>query len=144
MSSTQDRLHALDAVRAFALLAGIAFHAAFSFIPGLPPGLWAIKDVSPSATLDVAAFVSHIFRMSLFFFIAGFFARMLVERNGTRGFWANRLKRILVPLVVGWVVTFPLIAVAWTMGMRKMFGAAAAATPPALCQAQRVRARDAT
>ena len=132
MSSTQDRLHALDAVRAFALLVGIAFHAAFSFIPGLPPGLWAIKDVSPSATLDVAAFVSHIFRMSLFFFIAGFFARMLVERNGTRGFWANRLKRILVPLVVGWVVTFPLIAVAWTMGMRKMLGAAAAATPPAL------------
>ncbi len=132
MSSTQDRLHALDAVRAFALLVGIAFHAAFSFIPGLPPGLWAMKDVSPSQALDVFAFVTHIFRMSLFFFIAGFFARMLLEKNGTRGFWANRLKRILVPLLVGWIVTFPLIAVAWSMGMTKMFGAAVSATPPAL------------
>ncbi|WP_296446957.1 hypothetical protein [Rhodoferax sp. UBA5149] len=31
----QDRLHALDAVRAFALLLGIAFHATLLFIPGI-------------------------------------------------------------------------------------------------------------
>ncbi len=36
--STHDRLHALDAVRAFALLLGVVFHAGFSFLPGLPPG----------------------------------------------------------------------------------------------------------
>ena len=31
--TTQERLHALDAVRAFALLAGIVLHADLSFFP---------------------------------------------------------------------------------------------------------------
>ena len=35
-SMIPDRLHALDAVRAFALLLGVAFHAGFSFMPGTP------------------------------------------------------------------------------------------------------------
>ena len=44
MSTTTERLHALDAVRAFALLLGVVFHAGFSFIPGLIPGLWAMTE----------------------------------------------------------------------------------------------------
>jgi ABC-type multidrug transport system ATPase subunit/peptidoglycan/LPS O-acetylase OafA/YrhL len=67
-------------------------------------------------------FTSHIFRMSLFFFVAGFFARMVFHRTGARGFWANRAKRILVPLLVGWVVLFPTLAVVWVWGITKTFG----------------------
>ena len=91
--STSERVHALDAVRGFALLLGVAFHAGFSFIPGLIPGIWAINDRSPSTTLAVVLFASHVFRMSLFFVIAGFFARQLFVRRGARGFWTNRAKR---------------------------------------------------
>ena len=90
------RLHALDAVRGFALLLGVGFHAALSFMPGWPPGLWAMVDNSPSAFLGDAAFVAHTFRMTLFFFIAGFFARLLQQRLGTTGFCRNRLMRIAV------------------------------------------------
>ena len=93
----EQRLHALDAVRGFALLLGVAFHAALSFMPGWPPGIWAMNDSSPSAALSDAAFVSHLFRMTLFFFIAGFFARLLHQKLGTAGFWKNRLMRIGVP-----------------------------------------------
>ncbi len=120
--SASDRLHALDAVRAFALLLGVAFHAGFSFLPGLPPGIWAINDNSPSTSIAVFLFVAHIFRMSLFFFVAGFFARMLYQRGAARGFWTNRLKRILLPLVAGWVVIFPALAVIWIWGLTKTFG----------------------
>ena len=120
-----ERLHALDTVRAFALLLGVAFHAAISFVPGMIVGIWAIVDRTPSVALSDAAFVSHIFRMSLFFFIAGFFARMLYMRGGARGFWSNRLKRILVPLIAGWVVVFPAIAWVWTVGIKKTYGDAA-------------------
>jgi ABC-type multidrug transport system ATPase subunit/peptidoglycan/LPS O-acetylase OafA/YrhL len=120
--ATEHRLHALDAVRAGALLLGVAFHAAFSFLPGMPPGVWAIVDRSPSTALSVVMFASHIFRMSLFFFVAGFFARMLHQRGGSRGFWVNRSKRILLPLVAGWVVVFPLIAGVWVWGLTKTFG----------------------
>jgi ABC-type multidrug transport system ATPase subunit/peptidoglycan/LPS O-acetylase OafA/YrhL len=121
MNPIENRLHALDAVRGFALLLGVAFHAALSFMPGWPPGIWAMVDNSPSQFLSDAGFVAHIFRMSLFFFIAGFFGRQLFHKLGATGFWANRAKRIAVPLVVGWVVLFPLIMWVWSMGLNKVF-----------------------
>jgi len=124
-----ERLHALDAVRSFALLLGVAFHAMLSFIPGMPPGIWAISDNSPSPFLADSSFVAHSFRMTLFFFIAGFFARLLHQRLGTRGFWANRGQRIAVPLVVGWMLVFPAIAFVWTLGLQKTFHGAPPAMP---------------
>jgi ABC-type multidrug transport system ATPase subunit/peptidoglycan/LPS O-acetylase OafA/YrhL len=125
-----ERFHALDAVRGLALLVGVAFHAGFSFLPGLIPGIWAINDRSPSTTLAVLLFTSHVFRMSLFFFVAGFFARLLFVRRGARGFWANRAKRILVPLVAFWPIVFPAIAAVWVWGLTKTFGGTLPAAPP--------------
>jgi len=124
------RLHALDAVRGFALLLGVAFHATISFIPGFPPGIWAMTDNSPSQFLGDAGFIAHMFRMSLFFFIAGFFARMMYHKLGAGGFWANRAKRIAVPMVAGWVVLFPLIGLVWTIGLTKVFNGQFPAMPP--------------
>jgi ABC-type multidrug transport system ATPase subunit/peptidoglycan/LPS O-acetylase OafA/YrhL len=129
MSTSTERLHALDAVRAFALLLGVVFHAGFSFIPGLIPGLWAMTDNSPSSTIGVLLFTAHIFRMSLFFFVAGFFARLLFHRGGARGFWANRSKRILVPLVAGWPIIFPLTAAVWVWGLTRTFAGTLPAAP---------------
>ena len=125
--TSENRLHALDAVRGFALLLGVAFHAALSFMPGWPPGIWAMNDNSPSQFLSDAAFVTHIFRMSLFFFVAGYFGRLLYQRLGARSFWANRGKRIAVPLIAGWIVLFPAIAFVWTVGITKVLGGT---TPP--------------
>lgn len=130
MSPTHsDRLHALDALRGFALMLGVAFHATLSFVPGMPPGLWAMNDTSSSPLLADAGFVAHSFRMLLFFFIAGYFARQLHQRLGTAGFWANRGKRIAVPLVVGWLLLFPAIIFVWYLGMQKVFHGAPPAPP---------------
>ena len=54
-------------------------------MPGWPPGIWAMNDNSPSQFLSDAAFVTHIFRMSLFFFIAGYFGRLLLPKARRRG-----------------------------------------------------------
>ena len=102
--TASDRHHALDAVRALALLAGIVLHASMSFFLPIP-----VRDVSPSTALAVGFYVIHAFRMSLFFLIAGFFGRLLLERRGARGFVKDRAKRILVPMVVGWAVLAPAI-----------------------------------
>ena len=70
------RYHSLDAVRAFALLLGVVFHAAESFETEAAL-YWAIGDNSPSLALDVFRHASHSFRLELFFLIARFFAHFL-------------------------------------------------------------------
>lgn len=124
-----DRLHALDAVRAFALLAGIVLHAAMAFLPGLFPGIWSYVDASPSTTLSVAFFTIHMFRMSLFFLLAGFFGHMTFHRKGQGAFMADRAKRILIPLVVGWVVLYPIIGLVWSWGYQRLTGGPAPEMP---------------
>ena len=100
------RLHALDAVRGFALLLGIFLHACGSFAPPQPVRLYFIEDCHPSMTLTVLSLTIHVFRMTTFFLIAGFFARMSFHRLGSEGFIKDRLQRIALPLVVLWPITF--------------------------------------
>jgi glucan biosynthesis protein C len=107
------RYHALDAVRAGALLAGIALHSTISFLPGMRAGNWPISDDSQSVTLAGVFFVIHIFRMSVFFAMAGFFAHNLLVRLGAWGLIRNRLRRIALPLVVSLVVVMPLLIPAY-------------------------------
>jgi glucan biosynthesis protein C len=111
-----DRFHALDAVRAFALLLGIVLHATMSFFLWIPA-----QDVSQSTTLGVTFYVIHIFRMSLFYCIAGFFAHLAFHRRGVREFVKDRGKRILVPLTVGWIVLAPPTFAAVVWGLSRTF-----------------------
>jgi glucans biosynthesis protein C len=104
-SAAPERLHALDAVRGFALLLGIVFHATLSFVPA-PGRIWIVQDSHPSITLTVLFFVIHVFRMTTFFLIAGFFAHMNFHRRGARSFIKDRLQRIALPLAVGWPIVF--------------------------------------
>lgn len=106
--SAPERLHALDAVRGFALLLGIVFHATISFVPA-PAKIWIVTDNHPSTTLAVLFFTIHVFRMTTFFLISGFFAHMNFHRRGERAFIVDRLKRIALPLVVGWPLVFAAI-----------------------------------
>src|SRR5262245_32042715 len=92
-----DRLHALDAVRAFALLSGIALHATMPWLQDLKG--WATVE-PPSDALAVVWYVIHMFRMAVFMLIGGFFGRMVLERRGTKAFVKDRAKRILIPLIV--------------------------------------------
>jgi glucan biosynthesis protein C len=107
-----ERLHALDAVRGFALLLGIVFHATMSFIPA-PGKIWIVEDSHRSTALAVLFFIIHVFRMTTFFLIAGFFAHMSFHRRGAKAFIRDRLKRIALPLLAGWpLVRGAILAVA--------------------------------
>jgi glucan biosynthesis protein C len=108
-----DRLHALDAVRAYALLLGVVLHAAAAFLEGFPIPLWVDE---PSAGAAIIYYVIHMFRMSAFFLIAGFFARVLVERRGIEAFVKDRAKRVAVPLFLFGPVVFILIPVGFALG----------------------------
>ncbi len=104
----------MDATRAFALMLGVVFHAAWSFVPRHTGG--PIVDHSGIVAFDWFFYTSHSFRMQVFFLIAGFFGRMLYHKRGWAGFAAHRLARIAVPFVVGWVILCPLVLAMFTWG----------------------------
>ena len=111
------RVLAFDALRATALLLGIALHATLSFLPQAGPDLWPISDSQKSTELSLLMFVIHIFRMSVFFLVAGFLGRALLQRKGIKGFCQNRAARIALPLALAWPLCFALIvaAVLWAL-----------------------------
>jgi peptidoglycan/LPS O-acetylase OafA/YrhL len=102
-AADSERFHALDAVRGFALTLGVFFHATMNYLPG--PPVWMVTDSEDSAVLGAAFFTLHMFRMTLFFLIAGFFARMMFHRRGAKGFAKDRLRRIGIPLVAFWPIS---------------------------------------
>jgi glucan biosynthesis protein C len=108
-----DRLHALDAVRAYALLLGVVLHSAAAFLEGFPIPLWLDE---PSAGAAIIYYVIHMFRMSAFFLIAGFFARVLVERRGVQAFIKDRAKRVAVPLFLFGPVVLVFIPIGFVLG----------------------------
>ena len=61
-------------------------------------------------------YVIHMFRMSAFFLMAGFFGRMLVERRGATGFVKDRLKRVAVPLFLFGPVVLLVSLGGWALG----------------------------
>jgi glucans biosynthesis protein C len=115
--TTDDRLHALDALRAFALFLGIYFHASLSFMPGLDE--WVVTDSSTSPAIWVVSGFSHLFRMSLFFFIAGYFGRLVLHRKGLYYFVRDRAKRIGLPLLMFLPVMIPLLGLIWEWGAQQ-------------------------
>ena len=119
-SINEDRFHSLDAVRACALLGGILLHALMSYMPGFREANWPLSDNSTNAGLGVLYFVIHLFRMSLFFLIAGFFARLLQQRLGTKGLIKNRLRRLGLPLIAFYFLVLPFAFIAFIWGMRQL------------------------
>src|SRR5262249_34282293 len=71
-----------------------------------------LADVSPSMTLEAGFYVTHIFRMTAFFLIAGFFAHLAFHRKGLKAFIRDRAKRIAAPFGVFWL---PMVGL--TIGM---------------------------
>lgn len=127
--SHPERFHALDATRAFALILGVVLHAVWFYAPF--PLETPVQDVSANHAAGWLFFAIHTFRMQLFFLIAGFFARLVVQRRGLRAFAKNRFRRIVVPFVVGWLVLYPLVIMTWIWG-RNLSGQNIDPVPPHL------------
>ncbi len=95
-----ERIHYLDNLRAFAMILGVFYHASLSFA-AVQQDIWVVKDrAGASIALSLLGTFSHLFRMPLFFAIAGLFASLLLEKRGARGFIRNRAQRIALPFAV--------------------------------------------
>ena len=116
------RLHALDAIRGFALLLGLFVHGSMSFWPGLQDYGFPISDISKSTTLGMMFFVLHMFRMAVFFLIAGFFAHLSLHRKGPADFLKDRLNRIALPMIIGWGISLVMIIPVALWAASKLYG----------------------
>ena len=101
--ATNGRRHDLDALRSFAMLLGIALHAALAYIGAG----WVVSEERISAELSMLVPAIHGFRMPLFFLLSGFFSAMLWRRRGLGQLLSQRARRILLPLLLGCVTIVP-------------------------------------
>ncbi len=97
------RYHGLDLLRAGAMLLGLVLHAALLFnepslMPKVLPGAGPAPEAAPGTTF--LSLWIHLWRMPLFFVLAGFFAQMVITRKGAGAFLADRALRILCALLV--------------------------------------------
>ena len=107
-SAKLPRYHSLDRLRAVMMLLGLVLHASVSYVPELPEGVaWPYVDARTSPVFDWLIVFIHVFRMPVFFTVAGFFAAFLVATRGIRAFLRHRWSRIGVPFLVGWLLLAP-------------------------------------
>jgi glucan biosynthesis protein C len=119
MEHPQGRNHALDTIRAIMFPLGLVLASAESFLPGFAALGWPITDISPSWGAARIVFVIHMFRLTIFFLLSGFFAHLVYHRRGAGAYIKDRSKRILIPLVVGWILFVPLILLCFAWAMHK-------------------------
>jgi hypothetical protein len=98
------RRHDLDALRAFAMLLGIVFHAS---LPYVTTG-WMVSDWKQTEVLGLFVTWVHGFRMPLFIFVSGYFTQMMWRRRGPGAMLKQRFLRVFVPLLLGTLTVIPL------------------------------------
>ena len=95
------RYHDMDALRAIAMILGIALHGALSFVP-FP---WSVQDSEQHEVFGTFFWAIHGFRMPVFFVMSGFFTAMLWRRRGLGSILRQRFLRVLLPCMVGiWTI----------------------------------------
>ena len=92
------RYHGLDALRGMAMLLGIVLHAALPYIPNVE-AFWPADESSSHVINTIFQFI-HIWRMPLFFILAGFFANLIISKKSWKSWWGNRFLRIALPIIV--------------------------------------------
>ena len=106
MTSSQLRLHALDNLRSVMMWLGIVFHVSLLHAT-YPTAPVTLRDTQTSLGADVLVGFIHVFRMPVFFVLAGFFVLFLTQQRGLSNMLRNRLQRIALPFAVFWLLIFP-------------------------------------
>jgi glucans biosynthesis protein C len=105
-----QRIHYLDNLRALAMLLGVFLHSALAYAQPAQ-SIWLATDTNASVAVDISIWFIHLFRMGLFFFLSGYFAKLVIERKGLRQFLWNRCLRIVAPFVLFYPFLFAAMAV---------------------------------
>jgi peptidoglycan/LPS O-acetylase OafA/YrhL len=109
-NSESQRIYYLDNLRALAMLLGVYLHGALAYAEP-SRSVWLATNPQGSVAVDATIWFIHLFRMSLFFLLAGYFAQLVWERKGLKTFLWGRFLRIVVPFLI----FFPVLLIATTI-----------------------------
>lgn len=117
MIQQSNRIHAFDALRAIMMLLGIVLHASESYNLG-SNDLWPKDPRDTNLSMNYINSLIHVFRMPIFFVVAGFFGALLFYERSPKAMLENRIKRIVLPFVVFLMLLHPIIlsAINFTTG----------------------------
>jgi len=101
-----ERLNWIDWLKVTVVFGAFLFHAAQPFvITG-----WLVSDTDKSVALSLYSGFGYLFGMPLMFLLAGATTWLATQRSGLAGHAALRVRRLVVPLVLGLVILSPLQA----------------------------------
>jgi glucan biosynthesis protein C len=98
-----DREYGLDWLRVFAFCILILYHSGMAFVSWD----WHLKNPQQSSTLEFFMLLVNRWRLPLLFLISGAGVFFSLRRRSFLEFSSERLKRLLIPLLVGIFVIVP-------------------------------------
>jgi hypothetical protein len=101
--AVRERLNWIDWLKVLVVAGAFLFHAAQPFVATT----WLINDADKSLPLSLASGFGYLFGMPLMFFLAGAATWLAVERRGIGGHTGLRLRRLVIPLILGLVILGP-------------------------------------
>ena len=104
-----ERFHTLDNLRGIIMWLGVVLHVAANHLHENSP--LPLRDRETTQLADFIVVWIHVYRMPLFFTLAGFFAAMLESRYGLSYMLKHRFKRIALPFLAFWPPLFILISI---------------------------------
>lgn len=105
-SSRTDRIHGFDVLRSVAMWLGVLLHALIVY-KATPEPNWPVDQSAGYIALDELYRFIHLFRMPLFYLVAGFFTGLVLKEKGVVYFVKQRYKRIFIPFVVSLFTILP-------------------------------------
>jgi glucans biosynthesis protein C len=108
-----ERIHSLDSLRAIMMLLGVVLHSAITYGNADWGSTWSLKDpIATSSVNDYIVDIIHVFRMQIFFLVAGFFGAMLFYERKPLKMVKNRISRIVFPFIVFLILLWPTVVYA--------------------------------
>lgn len=106
---SKQRLWFFDNLRAFIVLLVVVFHVGMGYTTW-DLSWWYVNDSQQNKVFDWFILSTDVYMMPVLFFIAGYFALPALLQKGMAAFWRGKLRRIVLPWLVGAVLIAPLIA----------------------------------
>ena len=104
----KERIHSMDALRAIMMMLGIVLHSTEPYSLG-DDSFWPKDPEATHLSLNYIFSLVHLFRMPIFFLIAGFFGALLFYERGLISMIRNRASRVVLPFIVFLLLLHPII-----------------------------------